>query len=350
MTKPVPSRIEPVFSPRLWGARSLAPYFPNKTNLQEPLGEAWLTSTDSKIANGPFAGKSLGDGWRAMPTAWCGTALAGIREFPILAKFLFPTDKLSIQVHPDDDYAQEHEAAAGGRGKTEMWHIVSSRPGAEILFGLKEGVTRQDFLNAITNDTLEDLLARHHVQPGDTYFVAPGTQHALGAGIVVCEVQEYSDLTYRVYDFNRVDSFGKRRELHIDKAMQVTRFGGAPPGKLTSLTLPSHDTKKDLLAACPYFASERWTCDRPTSVDSDPAHFQLLIILEGAGRLFDTENSFDYCIGETWFLPASLPSLKVDPEKSTILLRVYVPSMESFRRQLQSQGFDDMALSQVLVG
>ena len=350
MTKPVPSRIEPIFSPRLWGARSLAPFFPDKTNLQEPLGEAWLTSTDSKITNGPFAGKSLGDGWRAMPTAWCGTALAGIREFPILVKFLFPTDKLSIQVHPDDNYAQKHEMAAGGRGKTEMWYIVSSKPGAEILFGLKEGVTRQDFLNGIANGTLEDLLARQPVQPGDTYFVSPGTQHALGAGIVVCEVQEYSDLTYRVFDFNRVDSSGKLRELHIEKAMEVTRFGVPAPGKLTPLSLHSLETKKDLLAVCPYFATERWACDKPTQLESDPAHFQLLIILAGSGRFFDTENSFDYRIGETWFLPASLPSLNFQPDECTSLLRVYVPSMDSYRRQLQSQGFDEIALSRVLVG
>ncbi len=350
VTKPVPSRIEPIFSPRLWGARSLAPYFPDKTNLQEPLGEAWLTSTDSRVVNGPYAGKSLGKSWRGMPVSWRGTALSSYPEFPILTKFLFPTDKLSIQVHPDDKYAQKHELAAGGRGKTEMWHIVSSQPGAEILFGLKTGVTRQDFLNGIANGTLEDLLARQPVKPGDTYFVAPGTQHALGAGIVVCEVQEYSDLTYRVYDFNRADSSGKRRELHIEKAMEVTKFGEPPPGKLAHLALETSDTQKYLLAACPFFATERWDCSKNTSLESDPAHFQLLIILEGNGKLQEAETTFEYRIGQAWFLPASLPTISLRPEKNTSLLRIFLPSMESYRHQLQQQGLDEASLSRVLVG
>jgi mannose-6-phosphate isomerase len=347
---PVLSRIEPIFSPRLWGARSLAPFFPNKTNLAERLGEAWLTSTDSRIANGPFAGKSLGESWRAMPSAWRGTALDSYPEFPILVKFLFPNDKLSIQVHPDDSYAEKHEQAAGGRGKTEMWHIVSSQPGAEILFGLKPGVTREHFLAGIERGTLEDLLAHQPVQAGDTYFVSPGTQHALGAGIVVCEIQEYSDLTYRVYDFNRVDASGKPRELHIEKAMEVTRYGGPPPGKLAPMALHSPDAKKYLLAACPYFATERWDCCKTTLIESDPQHFQLLIILEGHGKFYDTDNVFDYRLGETWFLPASLPAMGLQPEKLTSLLRVFVPSVESYRRQLQNQGFDESSMSRVLFG
>ncbi len=352
MTVPAPvlSRIEPIFSARLWGAHSLAPFFPDKENLAEPLGEAWLTSVDSHIVNGPFAGKSLGESWRTMPVEWRGTALDGFPEFPILVKFLFPNDKLSIQVHPDDSYAAKHEQAAGGRGKTEMWHIVSSQPGAEILFGLKPGVTRQDFLKAIAGNTLEDLLASQPVHAGDTYFVAPGTQHALGSGIVVCEVQEYSDLTYRVYDFGRVDSSGKPRELHINKALEVTRFGSPPPGKLVPMALHSPDAKKYLLAACPYFATERWDTFKTTFIESDPEHFQLFVILEGTGKLYDSETTFDYRIGEAWFLPATLSVMTLQPAAQTSLLRIFVPSLAAYRKQLQQQGFDEASLSRVLVG
>ena len=350
MPVPILSRIEPIFSPRLWGARSLAPFFPEKTDLAEPLGEAWLTSADSRIANGPFAGKSLGESWRMMPVAWRGTALSGYPEFPILTKFLFPNDKLSIQVHPDDSYAEKHEQAAGGRGKTEMWHIVSSRPGAEILFGLKQGVTREDFLGAIASDRLEELLDRQQVQPGDSFFVAPGTPHALGPGIVVCEVQEYSDLTYRVYDFNRVDSSGNPRQLHIEKSLEVTRFGSPPPGKLAPMALHSPDAIKYLLAACRYFATERWDCCKTTFLESDPEHFQLFIILEGDGKFYDTDVVFDYRVGETWLLPAMLPVMMLQPRHRTSLLRVFLPSMESYRRQLQNQGFDEASMSRVLVG
>ena len=170
MIEPVPARIEPFFSPRPWGARSLAPYFPEKTNLKEPLGEAWLTSMDRPVANGPFAGRSLGESWRAMPEEWRGTHLSQYCGFPLLVKFIFPCDMLSIQVHPDDGYAAKHEQAAGGRGKTEMWHILSAQHGAELLIGLKPGVTKEIFRESIAKGNVEDLFLRHTVRPEETYF------------------------------------------------------------------------------------------------------------------------------------------------------------------------------------
>src|SRR5215472_9005860 len=135
--------------------RSLAPLFPEKTNLPEPIGEVWLTAVDCKISTGPFAGKTLGEAWREMPPEWRGTSLQSEENFPLLLKFIFPSDKLSIQVHPDDRYASLHEAAAGGRGKTEMWHVISAEPGARLLAGLKPGVAREDFRASLANQTLE---------------------------------------------------------------------------------------------------------------------------------------------------------------------------------------------------
>ena len=196
--KPEPFRIEPVFSPRIWGAKSLAPLFPEKTNLAEPLGEAWLTGVDCQISNGPFSGKTLGAAWREMPADWRGTRLTSVQDFPLLVKFIFPTDKLSIQVHPDDAYASVHEKAAGGRGKTEMWHIVSAQPGARLLAGLKSGVTKEKFLEALAAHTLEDVFESHEVHAGETFFIPAGTPHTIGPKMVICEIQEYSDITYRV--------------------------------------------------------------------------------------------------------------------------------------------------------
>jgi mannose-6-phosphate isomerase len=348
--EPVLSQIEPIFSPRIWGARSLAPYFPDKTNLKEPLGEAWLTATECRIANGPFAGKSLGESWRTMPTEWRGTHLGKYPEFPILVKLLFPNDKLSIQVHPDDAYAALHEQAAGGRGKTEMWHIVSAQPGAELIFDLKPDVSKQEFLDGIANHTLENLMGHIPVQQGETYFVPAGTQHAMGPGMVVCEIQEYSDLTYRVYDFGRVDAAGKPRELHIEKALEVTKFGGTTAGKIPPMALHSPDAKKYLLAASEFFATERWDCYKTTFIESDPQHFQVIVILEGQGRFYDSEMAFDYLPGQTWFFPASLPVTMIQPSSQTSLMRIFVPEISSFRRQLRNQGFDEKALSKVLVG
>jgi mannose-6-phosphate isomerase len=349
VVKPVLTRIDPIFSPRPWGARSLAPLFPGKTDLPEPIGEAWLTALDSRVANGPFAGKPLGESWRAMPLEWRGTRPGRYKDFPLLVKFLFPQDKLSIQVHPDDAFAGEHEQAAGGRGKTEMWHIVSAEPGAELLIGLKPAVTREIFLEGVARNTVEDLFLRYPVHAGESYFVEAGTQHAIFPGMVLCEVQEYSDLTYRVYDYGRVDSSGKQRALHLEKALEVTRFDGTRSGRILPMALHSPDANKHLLAACEFFATERWDCDRTTLVESDTSEFQLIIILSGQGQLHDSETSHPYQPGQAWFLPASLPLALLHPDEPTSLLRITVPDKNSLFRQLQRQGFEPEAISRVLM-
>jgi mannose-6-phosphate isomerase len=349
VVEPVLTRIEPIFSPRPWGARSLAPLFPEKSNLAEPLGEAWLTARDSKVATGPFAGKSLGESWRAMPTEWRGTRSGTYGDFPLLLKFLFPHDKLSIQVHPDDAYAAKFERAAGGRGKTEMWHIVSAAPHAELLIGLKPGVTREKFVASIARNTVEDLFLRHPVHPGESYFVEAGTQHAILPGMVVCEVQEYSDLTYRVYDYGRVDRSGKSRELHVQKALEVTRFEGTRSGKVPPLSLHSPDAIKHLLAACKFFATERWDCDRTTAIECDPSEFQLLVILSGHGTLHDPLSYHAYRSGQAWFLPASLEVAHLQPREATSLLRVTVPETNLLVHQLQNMGFEMEAISRVVL-
>src|SRR5204862_7061634 len=149
-------------------------------------------------ASAPFQGKSLGEAWKQMPAEWRGTRLASRDDFPILVKFIFPKDKLSIQVHPDDAYAAAHEQAAGGRGKTEMWHVVSAEPGADVLIGPVPKVDRAKFLKAVETERLEEVFVHWRVQPGETFFVPAGTPHSIGPGMVLCEIQEYSDLPYRV--------------------------------------------------------------------------------------------------------------------------------------------------------
>jgi mannose-6-phosphate isomerase len=349
VVQPVLTRLDPIFSPRPWGARSLAPLFPDKTNLQEPLGEAWLTALDSRVATGPFTGKALGESWRAMPMEWRGIRSGHNPEFPLLVKFIFPNDKLSIQVHPDDSYASKYEQAAGGRGKTEMWHVVCAQPGAELLIGLKAGVTREIFLEGLAQNTVEELFVRYPVHAGETYFVEAGTQHAICPGMIVCEVQEYSDLTYRVYDYGRVDAAGRPRELHVQKAIEVTRFAGLRSGRISPLPLHSPDANKHLLAACAFFATERWDCDRTTSIEGDPTEFQLLIVLNGRGTLHDSACGYSYRPGQAWFLPASLELAILQPNEPTSLLRVTVPDPKLLARQLQSLGFDLGAISRVVL-
>ena len=337
--KPEPFRIEPKFVQRIWGMRSLAPLFPEKTNLPEPIGEVWLTAFDCKVATGPFTGRTLGEAWQEMPPEWRGTRFAEPSDFPLLIKFIFPNDKLSIQVHPDDAYAAVHEKAAGGRGKTEMWHVISAEPGASLLLGFESGVTKESFLTAIEDRTLEDLFQRHSVQAGETYFVPARTPHTIGPGMIICEVQEYSDLTYRLYDYGRVDAKGKPRELHIAKALEVVEFNGGTASRVATRAVDLHGgNTSEHLFNCPYFKVDRWDLSSRFDVRRIPSHaFRLWVFLSGAGTVTwltsstqkksDAEpvGTFSYKRGECWFIPPTLVVHDIQPKEKSAVLETLVP-------------------------
>jgi len=316
--KPVPCRLRPQLVPRIWGARSLAPLFPDKTNLAEPIGEVWLTGNDCVFEDGPFAGRPLAEAWRAMPPEWAGTRLDTSKPFPLLVKFLFPEDILSIQVHPDDEYARAHEAHTGWTGKTEMWHAIAARPGAEVLVGLKEDVTPESFRAAINDGTAEKCLNRIPVAAGDTIFVPAGTVHTIGPGLVLCEIQENSDLTYRVFDYNRPGLDGKPRPLHIEKALAVARFGKQLGGKTKPLNAEA--------LSCPYFSTCRLDLAAPATMEPNREQFELLIILEGQGRIEAAGRESTYAGGQAWLLPATLGAYRVAPSSPTTVLRSFVPA------------------------
>jgi mannose-6-phosphate isomerase len=336
--------------PRIWGARSLAPIYPEKTNLAEPIGEAWLTGPESKIETGPLAGP-INQAWQKMSPEWRGSDFASQRassQFPLLVKFLFPIDQLSIQVHPGDAYAKQNEAP-GATGKTEMWHAVSADPGATLLLGLVSKIDREKFQSAIKHGGLETFFQRLPVSTGDTFFVPPGTPHTIGAGVILCEVQQNSDLTYRLYDFHRVDAHGNPRELHVEKALAVIDFNHRNGGKVAPVALPSpNGMKKTLLVACPYFATERWNLSTPHHASSDPARFELLVALGGRGAIQWSGGSCSYRQGECWFIPANLGEFSVLPENETSVLRAYVPIISAIRDELSRDGVPNSAIEQVL--
>ncbi len=336
--KPEPFRIEPTFVPRIWGARSLAPLYPEKSNLPEPIGEVWLTGIDCKVASGPFAGKTLGEAWREMPPEWRGTCFTEPGDFPLLIKFIFPADKLSIQVHPDDSYAAAHEEAAGGRGKTEMWYALYAESDARVLIGLDPKVDEEGFIKAIENRTLENLFVHWRVQPGDTFFVPAGTPHTIGPGMVLCEIQEYSDLTYRVYDYGRVDVNGIPRELHIKKALDVIQFGRPIGAKTSRIRLRVDGTDVSLIAACSHFATERWKIVVETNVRTNAEHFELLVILTGNGNLTWGTGSTKFQSGECWLIPACMGKLALAPGNPLKILRTYVPDLAALRARLKDAG------------
>ncbi len=245
-----------------------------------------MTGTECRFATGPFAGQKLGEVWPTLPVAWTGTKIsASDSSFPLLVKFIFAEEKLSVQVHPDDDFAARHEQTAGGRGKTEMWYAIRARPGAEVLAGLKPSVTRELFKRAIEDGSAEDCLQHVPLRAGEAIFVPAGTAHTIGAGLVLCEVQEYSDLTYRVFDYNRRDAQGRSRELHIEKALQVMRFGEQRGGKIEPVRILRGDVTETFFVACRYFAVEKWEFAKPIPAASSPEHFDLLTFLEGRGAI-----------------------------------------------------------------
>jgi mannose-6-phosphate isomerase len=345
-----PARLEPIFSPRPWGARTLAPLFPEKSNLTEPLGEAWMTGMECRFASGPFAAQQLGDVWRTLPTAWTGTKIsAGDAPFPLLVKFIFADEKLSVQVHPDDEYAARREKAAGGRGKTEMWYAIHARPGAEVLAGLKRGVTPEIFKRAIEDGSAEDCLQHLPLRSGEAIFVPAGTAHTIGAGLMLCEVQEYSDLTYRVFDYNRRDAQGRSRELHIEKALQVMRFGEQHGGKIAPVRITRGPVTETYFIACRFFAVEKWEFADSMAATTSPEHFDLLIFLEGRGAIQWGDESVEYAPAQTWLLPAALGAYRLAPRERTAVLRAYVPaSLDEFARELAAQGVNEAALSRVV--
>jgi len=358
-----PSRLQPIFVPRIWGAKSLAPLFsdksfPEKNKLSEPIGEVWLTGNECKFAEGPFAGYKLNDVWRDMPLDWTGAHFDSGEKaraaFPLLAKFLFPADTLSVQVHPHDEYAQKHEAAAGGVGKTEIWYVVAAQPESEVFVGLKPGVTRQVFRRAIDEATVENCLNRVPVLAGDAIFVPAGTAHTIGAGSVLCEVQQNSDLTYRVFDYNRRQKDGTMRPLHINKAMDVLNFDRQRGGKVEAANASAHGAEVSHFVANKYFALEKWQSAKPIDLRAEPEHFELWIVIAGKGRISWGANSgadrgeSEYHPGEAWLVPAALGTWRIEPAARTTALRTFVPNLARYTTQLSALGISEEAVAQIV--
>jgi mannose-6-phosphate isomerase len=344
-----PVRLEPIFSPRPWGWLSLAPFFPQQSNPTEPVGEAWMTGNECCFANGPFRGQLLRDAWPKMPPEWTGTRADRARPFPILVKFIFTKQKLSVQVHPGDAYAAQHEKNSAGRGKTEMWYALRAQPGAEVMVGFRPGATKEAFRRAIADGTAENWLARIPVRTGESIFVPAGTVHTIGPGLVLCEIQEHSDITYRVYDYNRRDARGKSRELHIEKALDVIQFGEQSGGKIEPARIERGGLAETYLAACPYFATVKWEYSGRIALATSREHLDLLILLDGSGSICWGDERVEYAPMQVWMLPAALSAYELAPDSSTTLLRTYVPDHpDDFARPLADQGISEETLSRLV--
>ena len=344
--KLAPARLSPIFVSRIWGTRSLAPLFDRPPG-NDPIGEVWLTGEQCRFNTGEFSGLTLDEVWAGLPAVWTGAHLRGLSRIPLLVKFIFPEDKLSVQVHPNDEYARIHEGPSAS-GKTEMWYAVSARDDAELRLGLQPGVTAESFRRAVDNGTAEDRLRGMGVRAGDAFFVPAGTAHTIGPGMVLCEIQQHSDITYRVFDYNRLQSDGTPRTLHVRQALDVMRFGGCGGGKVAPAQIRCGALLKTCLAACRYFATERWDFSERVTATTSPERFELLISISGRGRIETDASSAAYGPAEAWLLPATLGSYRLVPESPTSLLRTFVPDLDRYAIELASLGLDAAAVFRVV--
>jgi len=250
-----PFLMMPGFDPRPWGTFDLSPIYPNH-RFDQKIGESWLTGDDCKVSNGAFKGKSLSELSRQFGRDLVGAAARDSHRFPLLLKFLFPADKLSVQVHPDDEMAQ---SVGEPCGKTECWYVAHAKPGAQIALGLKPGVTRRELEDAIHAQRAEEVLNWVNVYPGELIYVAGGTVHTLGPGSIMVETQQQSDTTYRLYDY------GRPRELHLERGLAAVKERVASGKVIRPAPVSMNGTKDRLspLVAAPCFVVELFEMKEP---------------------------------------------------------------------------------------
>ncbi len=304
-----PFRLAPYFRTRPWGFQDLSPWFNYKTD-GEPIGEVWLTGEMCQADTGPLQGKSLADITKQHGPALLGPAPA-TTDFPLLIKLLFPKEKLSVQVHPDDALAQHYGEP---RGKTECWYAIDARPGAEIALGLRPGVTLDQVKAAVHDASLESLLEMVPVNRGDMIFVDAGTVHALGPGVVILETQQTSDLTYRMYDY------GSARELHLEKAFAAikpnNRAGKVPPHAVNGHTLLIDER---------YFRIERWPVNAATvtALTSPGQPVQMLFLIEGRLQISgDAFAPFSVERNQLAVIPSASGSWTLEGHDSPQMIRI----------------------------
>jgi mannose-6-phosphate isomerase len=315
-----PFLMHPLFDPRPWGGRDLSPIYPNH-RFDENIGEAWLTGDRCKVANGPMRGKSLAELSNQYGRELVGDAASDPHRFPLLLKFLFPHEKLSVQVHPDDEAGRR---AGEPHGKTECWYIAHARPGAQIALGLKPDVTRAQFEEAIRGQTAEELLNWMNVFPGEMIYVAGGTVHSLGPGSVIVETQQQSDTTYRLYDY------GRPRELHLKAGLDALkeRPGSGKVLRPAPVEIDGTENRRSPLIGAPYFEVERFELKQPLEFSrrSEKSSAEILVVLEGCGVIESPGNEpVTAAKGDAVVMPASAAEFTVRPQWTMEFLKAAVP-------------------------
>jgi len=314
----------------------------------ELIGEVWVTDDTSRFLNGPVAGLTLAEASEKYGPELHGRAWKGTR-FPLLAKYIFTSQWLSVQVHPDDEYARVHDP--GNVGKCEMWYILQADPNAEFLLAVAPGVTREALKAGFEKGKSMELLRRYRATTGEAIFVPPGMVHALGPGLVLFEAEQNSDLTYRLDDFGRLGLDGKPRPLHLAKGMDVIREDLPPCRDLPRLEFPEPFGSRRYILASRYFAVEEVYLRTTASFESSPERVEVYSVLEGEGRVENAAGWLGYRTGETWIIPPGAGAYRFVPEEETVLLKFYIPDLdEDFRRPLAARHAPPARVEKVVFG
>ena len=304
-------KLTPAIKDYIWGGTRLSKEF-DMVSFTDRQAEAWVLSCHeaghSIVENGEDKGKTLAEVIAEKGKSCLGTNCEKFSFFPILIKLIDARDNLSVQVHPDDDYAMKVE---GEYGKTEAWYIMDCDEGAEIIYGFKKDITEEEFRKSIEENTLLDYVNRVKVKKGDIFFIEAGTLHAICKGILLAEVQQNSNTTYRVYDYGRLQN-GKPRELHVEKALDVTSTKAIDAsGKPMGETVKKDGFSETLLTTCELFTMKRLDIEEKATVTADSTSFVSLVCLEGNGVVMHGDSCVTLYKGESLFIPASYGEVEI---------------------------------------
>lgn len=320
--KKYPIVFEPILKDRIWGGAKLNSEL-GKNLKTEQVGESWEISlvpeNISIIANGCYKGQSLEDLLSQFPVDILGESVyqAFGKQFPLLFKFLDAKEDLSIQLHPNDKLARKRHNSFG---KTEMWYVMQANPGARIVVDFKEGVKEEDYLKHMESKTLPSILNEIPVKKGDVFFIETGTVHAIGAGVLLAEIQQASDITYRVYDWDRLDSEGNSRELHISQALEAISY--LP--KKVALHYEKEVNKENLVVDCPFFTVNYVPLSGVYLPTKKENTFYLYVCTEGACtfNLKEEKTNYSFKKGDTVLIPASLNEYEITGQAT--LLEIFI--------------------------
>jgi mannose-6-phosphate isomerase len=319
-TKFYPLQFYPIFKERIWGGTKLKTVL-NKSIVSEITGESWELSTVegdvSIVSNGDLKGNSLNDLINTDPEAVLGTEVYKRfgKQFPLLFKYLDAREDLSIQVHPNDALAKKRHNSFG---KTEMWYVLQAEENARIIVGFKKQSNAAEYLENLKNKTLLSILDDVKVKSGDVFFLETGTVHAIGAGLVVAEIQQTSDITYRLYDFDRVDDKGNSRELHVDLALDAINYNKIETHK----KYDSIQNQSNPIVDCPYFTTNFLPLKGLVSVNKTGSTFTVYMCVEGSFEIEYEGEKFQYKKGDTILIPAAMKTFVLNGEAS--VLEIYI--------------------------